>query len=979
MLNPAGGYLRSQSPTDANRRDSTETATGDSDSPLPRQGSRASNSSAGVGSMVRQNSRPCRKRLETNLRVDTDLPNVTLGRVDDYDPFTSVTPRACFRGPDTSYISEQPSLLTRASTLMGLSGGSPTRASSDLAKIQRFSSTRSSHSLYQSGNLGCFKLNPEDRGITVKQLRKFWKQVENACLKDTWTEFGQGRNQNLQPDECNLHHIGHYVLAPVTAPDGVVLSGLAKRCYKENQEIVQKLTGARGFVKQDCEGTEVAIKVTRGKFEKPYWSDTFGDLLMEWVSLQTDEVVATPISSTSYVELIARRPQHPIWFCSFWTGHTMKSFFQAVEHHAHLRSMTENTPYWIDVFANNPHEAEDHTDFPKRTGFYRALNSMFCEGFLLLLNAEREGVQPAVAFDRLWSVFELSLAIEDTRRPLVDMATVGVDHHGDEKVELLTDGLTKQEKEKALEEMAWGMDTKLTREASFPVTVIERGLGVHLERARVFSEADRRRILNFLAGRPVDEEPPKQHEAFTRVNAKIRAHFAEFAWPTAMARGLVNKLDLPRMLKEDCERTDLSMFMAFRKEVDDSILASVVDSFSEHLLKVSLNVSHCPLITDKGLSSLAKGIAELPRLTSFTFEIKFNKNVTPFSVDRLGVALAGLSRLEELTIKFCDCSALTDNCHITLAARLGFQHLQHVDWIFSNTYGETFRVQSPDEMNALLAPSVAPLVPRALNKSKSGRILPPTARSAGHRTDAAGRRFVYVVPPQLCLFSCSASSDSDWLVYGEIGETAEWMYSNDWKVYMHCPTETLWHKRGHKVTQVVQGVDALSVLTLDSGEVRRAMLSLDYNQVRWCFFVWRDHTSWRRWDVMFNMMCSSSEVLSQKAQGDSSINLAAFLEEPEDAGSDDDMVVTRSRSILCSTARESDLQLPAAVHAKRRIVFDVFRSSFEMTGQFRQGIRGLASPVAPALRRGWSGGLTSDVTKYFHRAFTSNLNEIEDD
>merc|ERR1719158_1257938 len=71
----------------------------------------------------------------------------------------------------------------------------------------------------------------------------------------------------------------------------------------------------------------------------------------------------------------------------------------------------------------------------------------------------------------------------------------------------------------------------------FPFELAERALTIRLEDAKASIEADRRHILNRIAGRSemdLDAEPFDTHWNYDRVNNALRGRFAQVALRTAI-------------------------------------------------------------------------------------------------------------------------------------------------------------------------------------------------------------------------------------------------------------------------------------------------------------------------------------------------------------------------------------------------------------------------------------------------------------
>ena len=59
---------------------------------------------------------------------------------------------------------------------------------------------------------------------------------------------------------------------------------------------------------------------------------------------------------------------------------------------------------------------------------------------------------------------------------------------------------------------------KTGREAAFPLPLLEKAYGIRVEDGQASREEDRQRILNSIAGQPLESEPELQHPAYDAVN-----------------------------------------------------------------------------------------------------------------------------------------------------------------------------------------------------------------------------------------------------------------------------------------------------------------------------------------------------------------------------------------------------------------------------------------------------------------------------
>ena len=204
-------------------------------------------------------------------------------------------------------------------------------------------------------------------------------------------------------------------------------------------------------------------------------------------------------------------------------------------------------------------------------------------GILLILDPN------ATPFQRIWCILEEGILVllqrhrlqadnQQTRQALqclaarkqpmlLDIATVVEDEA--RTAQLLTQGLTSREAK--MEELRsryyWepsGWDHKFKREANFPVTIIRQGLKVDVKRAQASRKEDKTRILNALAGRPLNEIEEvclEKHPNYTIIELGLQSTFAVAAWGRAAQEDLELLTALEHALVEDETREELVMHL----------------------------------------------------------------------------------------------------------------------------------------------------------------------------------------------------------------------------------------------------------------------------------------------------------------------------------------------------------------------------------------------------------------------------------
>eukprot|EP00930_Biecheleria_cincta_P038436 TRINITY_DN26405_c0_g1_i1.p1 TRINITY_DN26405_c0_g1~~TRINITY_DN26405_c0_g1_i1.p1 ORF type:complete len:925 (-),score=131.48 TRINITY_DN26405_c0_g1_i1:136-2910(-) len=280
----------------------------------------------------------------------------------------------------------------------------------------------------------------------------------------------------------------------------------------------------------------------------------------EWViKPATMSVPCNGATSCSFVELVAREEQMPVWFISHWWGEPVESFFACVRHHSYVRKI-ENCFYWVCAYANRQHElGSEVTHDPRESSFYRAMQ--LSRGVVLILNPKLQNDPPAVALQRIWVQFEeaMSWKIADERDGdfLYDIVTS--DSRQDGCFEgswrtatafpvMLADGLTNKD----MEGNSRPFVSKRRREAGFPIEIMEAALNAEILKAQASREDDRTHILNALTRCPLDRKPLKQAEAYDMTDRRLHALIAAAVWPAVMDGSVsISETTLSNALAQD--------------------------------------------------------------------------------------------------------------------------------------------------------------------------------------------------------------------------------------------------------------------------------------------------------------------------------------------------------------------------------------------------------------------------------------------
>ncbi|CAE8726922.1 unnamed protein product [Polarella glacialis] len=251
------------------------------------------------------------------------------------------------------------------------------------------------------------------------------------------------------------------------------------------------------------------------------------------------------------VELFSGSPCRPNNFCSHWWGEPLQYFVACIARHCEVRRLSLQTAYyWICAYASGQHAlSEELNDDPKQTIFYKAM----CLADILLVILDNVG--PAMPFTRVWCAYELFMALIDEDRKteplLLDTAA-----HTQAGTCMLTDGLTDAKAK--VRDAGFPGDAeacKSLRGLCFPIHLLEKCMNLRLQDAQATEEADRRHTWNSVVGKQLhqlDEDPPGEHENYTKVNAQLGSRFAFACFEPAFKKGSAAlRLGVARALKAD--------------------------------------------------------------------------------------------------------------------------------------------------------------------------------------------------------------------------------------------------------------------------------------------------------------------------------------------------------------------------------------------------------------------------------------------
>jgi len=343
---------------------------------------------------------------------------------------------------------------------------------------------------------------------------------------------------------------------------------------------------------------------------------------------------ATVEDDCSYVELVAAGPQAPTWFVSHWWGETLNSSWRCLRQHSRDRELPDSAAYWICAYANNQWCASDEVgNEPAQSSFRKAMGKAM--GTVTVLDRE------AVTYSRVWCAYEIFISL------FAEQADAGREYKYDIYTAVgrrdavgLTDGF-------AAVDVNWRGDCdsakKLVREGGFPIALATQALSTAVQTAQATRQADRRKILNEIAGAAnLDAPPPLSHSRYEVVNRLLRGRFAAGALALASATD-----DLRQRLGEALRESGLKNLQLFIAQEHFSLMLRSLPT--ESLSQLDLNFMH-QQIGDEGLTSIAQEICKMRHLTSLHLQLEAN-NVGQDGLQALSDALCKAQQLTHLSLK----------------------------------------------------------------------------------------------------------------------------------------------------------------------------------------------------------------------------------------------------------------------------------------------------------------------------------------
>jgi hypothetical protein len=164
-----------------------------------------------------------------------------------------------------------------------------------------------------------------------------------------------------------------------------------------------------------------------------------------------------------------------------------------------------------------------------------------------------------------------------------------------------------------------GAIVKIRRERTFPDDIVKAGLAFNMKLATASSQADRAKILNYIAGRARDIDPVREHEEYEKMNARMQGFFSQVFWHRALSLEKPTKEEprkhfmkhlghLANAIAGDRWRTSLSLCLA-GTTLEQESLQLVFRCLPPNLINLSFNVQ-CTCLTDEDLEMMAQ---QLPK------------------------------------------------------------------------------------------------------------------------------------------------------------------------------------------------------------------------------------------------------------------------------------------------------------------------------------------------------------------------------
>lgn len=340
---------------------------------------------------------------------------------------------------------------------------------------------------------------------------------------------------------------------------------------------------------------------------------------------------ATKEKDCSFVEMlmppgeVLKRP--PNWYVISWWGERLSNLLKCLETHNQIRGNTPvKSSFWIAAMANRQHSIPEAYD--ERRAIYTKALEQTRYRTLLVLDGVEDKTGPATAFTRSWCNYEMLLTLD---MPMAQLDVAAVQNG---KTMIMTQSLTEEEEDMEKVAAGSGVKQKEQREKAFSIDIIKAGLTVKIENAQATNPADGDRILNGIAGRELDSEPPEKCDEYVKANKQLRALFAITCWQRVISPpGEDQMKDLQSLLSEclrgDIWRDSLTLSLSNINNGAEK-LALLERCLPPNLKKLSVNFSGMNL-SDEQVVGFAQS------LPSFCEELNLNL-IGNVDVSNIGIA-----------------------------------------------------------------------------------------------------------------------------------------------------------------------------------------------------------------------------------------------------------------------------------------------------------------------------------------------------
>jgi len=337
------------------------------------------------------------------------------------------------------------------------------------------------------------------------------------------------------------------------------------------------------------------------------------------------------------------------------------------------------------------------------------------QGVVLLLDSRG----PAVAFQRIWCNFEVSMATDQVNNLLLDI--VAANSQGE--LHVLTDGMTSMEKKKevASKECPWqesGRTAQAKREEKFPIEVMLEAFNVRVLDAKCSSEQDRCHILNIMADRPLDWDIDLKNQVYKDIDCRLRSRFAQQSLRSAIQHfptiDISNSVNLPiaRAIREDPSMTTLDVDLTSCWRMTDDVLRALsmaVPTTSGQLKRANLKFDLCYQLTNvSSIMTKLAGVEELQEISIDFTDCTGLQGSDDFAA--LGVLLSKCDNLSRLDMNFSGCNPKLDPCLAAMTKNLkSSQSIKEITVVSSE--GENLALEEKIKPDAKAKPK-----PRAKKK-----------------------------------------------------------------------------------------------------------------------------------------------------------------------------------------------------------------------------------------------------------------------